>query len=109
MNTNHFILKALSTKELTNIANTATTEWLFLQTEAGEVEFLPQAEKRFIEIAEATGAAMVYSDYYQITEDGKNLITTIEYQRGSLRDDFNFGAVILLNTCLLYTSPSPRD
>ena len=101
MNTNHFILKTLSTKELTNIANTATTEWLFLQTEAGEVEFLPQAEKRFIEIAEATGAAMVYSDYYQITEDGKNPITTIEYQRGSLRDDFNFGAVILLNTGIL--------
>ena len=101
MNTNHFTLKTLSTKELINIANTATTEWLFLQTEAGEVEFLPQAEKRFIDIAEATGAAMVYSDYYQITEDGKNPITTIEYQRGSLRDDFNFGAVILLNTSIL--------
>lgn len=101
MNTNHFMLKTLSTKELASIANTATTEWLFLQTEAGEVEFLPQAEKRFIDIAEATGAAMVYSDYYQITEDGKNPITTIEYQRGSLRDDFNFGVVILLNTGIL--------
>lgn len=111
MNTNHFILKTLSTKELTNIANTATTEWLFLQTEAGEVEFLPQAEKRFIDIAEATGAAMVYSDYYQITEDGKNPITTIEYQRGSLRDDFNFGAVILLNTGILkkITTHTPED
>lgn len=111
MNTNHFILKTLSTKELINIANTATTEWLFLQTEAGEVEFLPQAEKRFIEIAEATGAAMVYSDYYQITEDGKNPITTIEYQRGSLRDDFNFGAVILLNTGILkkITTHTPED
>ena len=111
MNTNHFILKTLSTKELTNIANTATTEWLFLQTEAGEVEFLPQAEKRFIDIAEATGAAMVYSDYYQITEDGKNPITTIEYQRGSLRDDFNFGAIILLNTGTLkkITTYTPED
>lgn len=111
MSTNHFTLKTLSTKELTNIANTATTEWLFLQTEAGEVEFLPQAEKRFIDIAEATGAAMVYSDYYQITEDGKNPITTIEYQRGSLRDDFNFGAVILLNTGILkkITTHTPED
>ena len=111
MNTNHFTLKTLSTKELINIANTATTEWLFLQTEAGEVEFLPQAEKRFIEIAEATGAAMVYSDYYQITEDGKNPITTIEYQRGSLRDDFNFGVVILLNTGILkkITTHTPED
>ena len=111
MNTNHFILKTLSTKELVNIANTATTEWLFLQTEAGEIEFLPQAEKRFIDIAEATGAEMVYSDYYQITEDGKNPITTIEYQRGSLRDDFNFGAVILLNTGILkkITTHTPED
>lgn len=111
MSTNHFTLKTLSTKELISIANTATTEWLFLQTEAGEIEFLPQAEKRFIEIAEATGAAMVYSDYYQITEDGKNPITTIEYQRGSLRDDFNFGAVILLNTGILkkITTHTPED
>ena len=111
MNTNHFTLKTLSTKELISIANTATTEWLFLQTEAGEIEFLPQAEKRFIEIDEATGAAMVYSDYYQITEDGKNPITTIEYQRGSLRDDFNFGAVILLNTSILkkITTHTPED
>lgn len=111
MNKNHFTLKTLSTKELTNIANTATTEWLFLQTEAGEVEFLPQAEKRFIDIAEATGAAMVYSDYYQITEDGKNPITTIEYQRGSLRDDFNFGAIILFNTGILkkITTHTPED
>ena len=111
MNTNHFTLKTLSAKELISIANTATTEWLFLQTEAGEIEFLPQAEKRFIEIAEATGAAMVYSDYYQITEDGKNPITTIEYQRGSLRDDFNFGAVILLNTSILkkITTHTPED
>ena len=68
-------------------------------------------EKRFIDIAEATGAAMVYSDYYQITEDGKNPITTIEYQRGSLRDDFNFGAVILLNTGILkkITTHTPED
>lgn len=111
MNTNHFALKTLSTKELISIANTATAEWLFLQTEAGEAEFLPKAEKRFIEIAEATGAAMVYSDYYQITEDGKNPITTIEYQRGSLRDDFNFGAVILLNTGILkkITTHTPED
>lgn len=111
MNKNHFTLKTLSTKELTNIANTATTEWLFLQTEAGEVEFLPQAEKRFIDIAEATGAAMVYSDYYQITEDGKNPITTIEYQRGSLRDDFNFGAIILFNTGILkkITTHTPEN
>ena len=111
MNTNHFTLKTLSTKELISIANTATTEWLFLQTEAGEIEFLPQAEKRFIDIAEATGAEMVYSDYYQITEDGKNPITTIEYQRGSLRDDFNFGAVILLNTGILkkITTHTPED
>ncbi len=111
MNKNHFTLKTLSTKELASIANTVTTEWLFLQTEAGEVEFLPQAEKRFIDIAEATGAAMVYSDYYQITEDGKNPITTIEYQRGSLRDDFNFGAVILLNTGILkkITTHTPED
>jgi glycosyltransferase, group 2 family len=111
MNKNHFTLKTLSTKELASIANTVTTEWLFLQTEAGEIEFLPQAEKRFIEIAEATGATMVYSDYYQITEDGKNPITTIEYQRGSLRDDFNFGAVILLNTGILkkITTHTPED
>jgi hypothetical protein len=44
--------------------------------------------------AEETGAAIVYSDY---SEGDENPHPLIDYQPGSLRDDFDFGAVVLLN------------
>jgi hypothetical protein len=55
------------------------------------------ALKRFISVAENTKAGLVYSDYYEIKENVRNQHTTIEYQFGSLRDDFNFGFIYLLS------------
>jgi hypothetical protein len=51
---------------------------------------------RFVSIAEATGAGLLYSDYYELKGDGKFANPLIEYQPGSIRDDFNFGKIILL-------------
>ncbi len=95
---NHLILNNHSTDELRKVASKATTEWIFLQIEAGEIELLPEAEKRFNDIACDTKAVMLYSDYYRINDEDKTSVTTIEYQSGSLRDDFNFGAVVMLRT-----------
>ncbi len=95
---NHLILNSHSTDELRKVASKATTEWILLQIDAGEITLLPEAEKRFNDIARDTKAVMLYSDYYQINDEVKTSVTTIEYQSGSLRDDFNFGAVIMLRT-----------
>ena len=59
-------------------------------------------------VARETGAAMVFSDRYQM-EDGKQLLhPVIDYQQGSLRDDFDFGSVVLVDTRLLLSFLSEK-
>lgn len=55
------------------------------------------ALKRLVYVAESTGAGMVYCNY-RIAKDGAiESIPTIEYQEGSLRDDFDFGPLVLIS------------
>ena len=60
------------------------------------------ALERMVNVAEMTEAGMLYADHYKLTADGRRLeAPTIDYQQGSLRDDFNFGSVVLLKTTAL--------
>jgi hypothetical protein len=54
--------------------------------------------ERFVGVAEETGAGLVYSDYYDMKEGKRTSYPVIEYQSGSVRDDFNFGSMLLLRT-----------
>ncbi|MDH6534592.1 glycosyltransferase family 2 protein [Parabacteroides sp. 52] len=56
------------------------------------------ALERFVTIADDTQAGMVYSDYFEIKEGKCTMHPVIDYQKGSLRDDFNFGSVLLYKT-----------
>src|SRR5574344_530384 len=62
------------------------------------------AIKRMIDVASSTGAGMLYSDYYHVKGDQKEAVPTIDYQLGSVRDDFDFGPVILFSADALKTS-----
>jgi glycosyltransferase involved in cell wall biosynthesis len=53
--------------------------------------------ERFLRVAEQTGAGIVLSDYYDMKEGKRTPHPVIEYQFGSLRDDFNFGSLVLLD------------
>lgn len=56
---------------------------------------------RFVEIAKYSGAAMVYADHYSFAEGKKKNCPVIDYQFGSLRDDFDFGSVLFYKTSAL--------
>lgn len=62
--------------------------------------------KRMIQIAESTKAGMIYSDYFLIKDGIQKPNPVIEYQEGSLRDDFNFGSMLLFETTSLRESVS---
>lgn len=61
----------------------------------------PWAVERMVQAAEDTSAGMVYGDYYQVRENVLQPHPVIDYQEGSLRDDFNFGPMMLLRTDVL--------
>ncbi len=50
---------------------------------------------RMMQVCEFTGAGMVYSDYIENKNGKLSPHPLIDYQEGSLRDDFNFGSVVL--------------
>ncbi len=59
------------------------------------------AFERMIHIAEDSNAGMVYADHYQVAEGVQKNAPVIDYQPGSLRDDFNFGSVLLYRASAL--------
>ncbi len=52
---------------------------------------------RMAQILADTCSGMVYSHYNDITPDGIEPHPTCRYQRGSLRDDFDFGPLVMIN------------
>lgn len=72
--------------------------YVLLQIGDGEVELKPECEQRMRQVAEDTDAAMVYSSYQERLPDGSlEPHPVIRYQWGSVRDDFDFGKVVLIN------------
>ena len=66
--------------------------------ESMSVDFADRSIDRMKRIMEETGASIVYSDYLYLTDDGCKLVRNcIDYQNGSIRDDFDFGPVVMVN------------
>ena len=92
-------LLSLATMRL--IATTATSDYALLYLKQGPVTLGYHALERMLQVAEETGAAMVYADHYSV-EAGKTVKHPVTaYQLGSIRDDFDFGSVVLLKTAYL--------
>jgi len=53
--------------------------------------------ERMLRIAEDTRAGMVYADHYRVTDGMKRPHPVIDYQEGSLRDDFDFGSLMVFS------------
>ena len=54
--------------------------------------------ERMQSIAEATDASLVYADYLSVADGISTSRPLIDYQEGSIRDDFDFGNLVLLRT-----------
>ena len=87
-----------STESLKNIAGQIKTDYVIFITKNTKVDFGSYSIERFINVSKNTGAGIVYSDYYEIKEEKLQKHPVIEYQLGSLRDDFNFGDVLFIQT-----------
>ncbi len=81
-----------------------TTPFFLFVPQSQQVELSQLALERFVSVAEQTGAGMIYADYYEV-KNGQ-LKTPLrrsdhpvnDYQLGSIRDNFDFGAMLLFNT-----------
>jgi hypothetical protein len=84
-----------STSAMQQIAANCHAEFALVALHSSGLGVGPFALERMVQVAENTGAAMVYADYFEIKNGAQSAHPVIDYQQGSLRDDFNFGPVQL--------------
>ncbi|MBR0194851.1 MAG: glycosyltransferase family 2 protein [Paludibacteraceae bacterium] len=63
-----------------------------------EIKWVYLGQERMIQVLEMSGATMVYADHFAKIGDTVTQAPVIDYQIGALRDDFDFGAVMLWDT-----------
>jgi glycosyltransferase involved in cell wall biosynthesis len=90
-----------SSQTMQKIAQKSKTHFSLLFLKATAWGFGQFGLERFLTVAETTVSGFVYSDYYDIKLGVRTAHPVIEYQEGSIRDDFAFGSVLLLNSVIL--------
>ena len=88
-------LSSHATLEL--VLSEVRTRYLLFLPGDNNISVEPEALERMLEAAQSTGAAMVYSDFYEIRAQARIPHPLNDYQLGSVRDAFDFGAIILFS------------
>lgn len=88
------------------IAAETNTDYALVYTKTTTLELGYLALERLLQIAQDTEAGMVYADHFQVKGDEQVTAPVIDYQKGSLRDDFDFGSVLFFNAKALKESVS---
>jgi hypothetical protein len=86
-----------SRKTLDVLLAETQTEYLLLVPTARHISMEPQALEAMLATAQLTGAGMVYADFFDETAQGRMRHLLNDYQQGSIRDDFDFGAIMLFS------------
>ncbi len=83
---------------LKEIAGKVNSDYLLFIPHTGEISISEECLARYLETGRECCAGIVYSDYYEITGKELKEHPVLNYQEGSLRDDFDFGKMMLFET-----------
>ena len=86
----------LSTSTLQSIAEQCTAEYILLYTHAGNLKIGYRTVERMLRTATESNADWVYSHRHVVKQGETIAVPTNEYQEGSVRDDFDFGPLVLI-------------
>ena len=86
----------LSTKTMLTIEEHTDAEYVLISLKTTPVDLGLNALERMLRMATDSCAGLVYADSYVKKESGVERHPAIDYQTGSLRDDFDFGQLVLI-------------
>ena len=87
-----------STETLRSIAEAVSEKYMLIYTKDMPLEMGMFALDRILCIAEDTGADMLYADHYKMIDGQRKKHPLIAFQKGALRDDFDFGSVLVFKS-----------
>ena len=100
--------RVCGTKAIQEIAEKATEKYTLICLKP-EIEWVYLGQERMIQVMEMSGATMVYTDHFAKINNVVTEAPVIDYQVGALRDDFDFGAVLLWDTAKLKNIVAQMD
>jgi hypothetical protein len=101
--------KLQQTSTLRTIASHIDTPYTLFCTQAHPLQPGAYALERMINTMSDTNAGILYADCYKIRNGKPEVHPLIDYQAGSLRDDFDFGSLLLYQTAALKAAISRMD
>ena len=99
---NEILIKNIfSSLVVDELLNRTKTDFALFVFDKNQIEINTQAIFRLIKIAETYSAGITFSDYKILEGEIFKSNPLIDYQYGSVRDDFDFGSMVLISTDLL--------
>ena len=96
--------RVCSTQNIREIAEKANTKYTLICLKP-HISWVYLGQERMVQVLDMTGATMVYADHFANGQQAP----VIDYQIGALRDDFDFGSVLLWDTAKLKTIVAQMD
>ena len=90
-----------SSEAIKKVIEETITPYLLLINGSTYIELTKEAVNNFISQAVKTEGGWIYSDYYEKLNDKLVLHPLIDYQVGSIRDDFDFGNYFMVRTSVV--------
>ncbi|MBO4896294.1 MAG: glycosyltransferase family 2 protein, partial [Prevotella sp.] len=91
-----------SSTTLQAISEHAKADYALLQIRPRQIQMAKGTLDRMLRIASDSDAAMIYADHNDLIDGKLQPHPVIDYQIGSIRDDFDLGSLILVKTSLLH-------
>lgn len=82
-----------SSNTIVSIAENTDADYVMICTRHTTIGWGNNTLERFLRVADDTDAVMVYADHYKMVEGKMEKHPVIDYQSGSLRDDFDLGSL----------------
>lgn len=82
-----------SSNTIVSIAENTDADYVMICTRHTTIGWGNNTLERFLRVADDTDAVMVYADHYKMVEGKMEKHPVIDYQSGTLRDDFDFGSL----------------
>ena len=100
-----------SSNTIASIAENTDADYVMICTRHTTIGWGNNTLERFLRVADDTDAVMVYADHYKMVEGKMEKHPVIDYQAGSLRDDFDFGSLWCIKAQALadYIAQSDRE
>jgi hypothetical protein len=86
-----------SSTTIREILQNTSTAYLLMINESRNINLTEAHIDRFISETEKVNTGLTYSDYYETKNERRLVHPLIDYQVGSIRDDFDFGYCFLIN------------